>query len=87
MKVTVCFGDTRVIVPCGQGDLLVRELIERAIVRFKKAANKVSCYPLPPVLSTTLIQPTGPRINKVVKERNLIFLLSYTSKIGSIFLF
>jgi len=41
MKVTVCFGETRVIVPCGQGEFLVGELIERAVVRYKKAANKV----------------------------------------------
>ena len=41
MKVTVCFGNTRVIVPCGNGDLLVTELIDKAIVRYKKATNKV----------------------------------------------
>ena len=41
MKVTVCFGNTRVVVPCGNGDLLVTELIDKAIVRYKKATNKV----------------------------------------------
>ena len=41
MKVTVCFGNTRVIVPCGNGDLLVAELIDKAILRYKKATNKV----------------------------------------------
>lgn len=42
MKVTVCFGETRVVVPCGQGDCLVSELIEKAIVRYRKAVGKVS---------------------------------------------
>jgi len=42
MKVTVIFGDTRVVVPCGQGDFLVSELIEKAVVRYRKAAGKVS---------------------------------------------
>lgn len=41
MKVTVCFGNVRVVVPCGAGDLLVRDLIHEAIRRFKKATGKV----------------------------------------------
>ena len=44
MKVTVCFGDTSVVVPCGDGELLVSKLIEKAIVRFKKARGRVSTY-------------------------------------------
>lgn len=40
MKVTVCFGDVRVLVPCGQGDLLVRDLIREATLRYKKATGK-----------------------------------------------
>lgn len=43
MKVTVCFENVRVIVPCGDGDLLVKELIDKAIIRYKKAVGKVSC--------------------------------------------
>lgn len=42
MKVTVCFGDTRILVPCGDGNLLVKELIHEATRRYKKAAGKVS---------------------------------------------
>ena len=42
MKVTVIFGETRVVVPCGQGDFLVSELIEKSVVRYRKAAGKVS---------------------------------------------
>ena len=43
MKVTVCFDRVRVIVPCGDGDLLVKELTEKAVLRYKKATGKVSC--------------------------------------------
>lgn len=42
MKVTVCFGKVRVVVPCGTGELLVRDLKDEAIRRYKKAAGKVS---------------------------------------------
>lgn len=41
MKVTVCFGNVRVVVPCGNGELLVRDLIHEATRRYKKAAGKV----------------------------------------------
>lgn len=41
MKVTVCFGDTRILVPCGDGNLLVKDLINEATRRYKKAAGKV----------------------------------------------
>jgi len=45
MKVTVCFGTVRVVVPCGtDGSLTVRELIGEAICRYKKATNKVSTF-------------------------------------------
>lgn len=43
MKVTVCFGNVRVVVPCGTGELLVRDLINEATRRYKKAAGKVIC--------------------------------------------
>ncbi|XP_067127490.1 LOW QUALITY PROTEIN: partitioning defective 3 homolog [Centruroides vittatus] len=43
MKVTVNFGSVRVIVPCGRGDILVRELTELAVTRYKKATGKPSC--------------------------------------------
>lgn len=43
MKVTVCFRNIRVVVPCGTGELLVRDLIHEATRRYKKAAGKVSC--------------------------------------------
>ncbi|CAK1545298.1 unnamed protein product [Leptosia nina] len=42
MKVTVCFGAVRVLVPCGAGDLLVRDLVREATLRYKKATGQVS---------------------------------------------
>ena len=42
MKVTVCFGSTRVVVPCGEGNFLVKDLISKAIPRYKKATGKVN---------------------------------------------
>lgn len=42
MKVTVNFDNVRVIVPCGDGDLLVRDLMQLAITRYKKATAKVN---------------------------------------------
>uniref|UniRef100_A0A2H1VGY8 SFRICE_001967 n=1 Tax=Spodoptera frugiperda TaxID=7108 RepID=A0A2H1VGY8_SPOFR len=41
MKVTVCFGSVRVLVPCGAGDLLVRDLVREATHRYKKATGQV----------------------------------------------
>ncbi|CAG2206274.1 PARD3 [Mytilus edulis] len=44
MKVTVCFDRVRVIVPCGDGEIPVHSLIEKAITRFKKATVKSGDY-------------------------------------------
>uniref|UniRef100_A0A3B3H2Z7 Par-3 family cell polarity regulator alpha, b n=1 Tax=Oryzias latipes TaxID=8090 RepID=A0A3B3H2Z7_ORYLA len=44
MKVTVCFGRTRVVVPCGDGNIKVRALIQQAVMRYKKAIAKDSNY-------------------------------------------
>lgn len=44
MKVTVRFGKIRVIVPCGDGEMSVRDLIDAAVVRYRKATNKVSVF-------------------------------------------
>lgn len=38
----MCFGSVRVLVPCGAGDLLVRDLIREATLRYKKATGQVS---------------------------------------------
>lgn len=42
MKVTVCFGRTRVVVPCGDGNIKIHSLIQQATMRYKKAIAKVS---------------------------------------------
>jgi len=42
MKVTVCFGRVRVVVPCADGSLSVGELQDKAISRFHKATGRVS---------------------------------------------
>uniref|UniRef100_A0A3Q3WDB8 PDZ domain-containing protein n=1 Tax=Mola mola TaxID=94237 RepID=A0A3Q3WDB8_MOLML len=44
MKVTVCFGRTRVVVPCGDGNLKVHALIQQAVMRYKKAIAKDASY-------------------------------------------
>uniref|UniRef100_A0AAY4ALR7 PDZ domain-containing protein n=1 Tax=Denticeps clupeoides TaxID=299321 RepID=A0AAY4ALR7_9TELE len=44
MKVTVCFGRTRVVVPCGDGNIKVRALIQQAAMRYRKAIAKDSGY-------------------------------------------
>ncbi|CAB3996175.1 zinc finger 180 isoform X2 [Paramuricea clavata] len=41
MKVIVCFGETRILVPCDTGeDTTVKELSEIAVAKFKKVTNK-----------------------------------------------
>ena len=41
MRIQVLFNTTPVLVPCGDGKLTVADLIQKAIVRFKKIKNKV----------------------------------------------
>ncbi|XP_061522324.1 partitioning defective 3 homolog isoform X2 [Phycodurus eques] len=44
MKVTVCFGRTRVVVPCGDGNIKVTSLVEQAAMRYKRAIAKDPSY-------------------------------------------
>ena len=44
MKLTVCFGQVKVIVPCGDGVLTVKELIAKATARYVKASLQVCFY-------------------------------------------
>ncbi|XP_057681039.1 partitioning defective 3 homolog [Corythoichthys intestinalis] len=44
MKVTVCFGRTRVVVPCGDGNIKVTSLVEKAAMRYKRAIAKDPSY-------------------------------------------
>ncbi|XP_058525621.1 partitioning defective 3 homolog isoform X11 [Ochotona princeps] len=44
MKVTVCFGRTRVVVPCGDGRMKVFNLVQQAVTRYRKAIAKDPNY-------------------------------------------
>lgn len=44
MKVTVCFGRTRVVVPCGDGHMKVCSLVQQAVTRYRKAIAKDPSY-------------------------------------------
>ncbi|XP_075464665.1 partitioning defective 3 homolog B isoform X2 [Ascaphus truei] len=44
MKVTVCFGNTGIVVPCKNGKMIVRELIQQAAQRYIKAREKEPGY-------------------------------------------
>lgn len=50
MKVTVCFGRTRVVVPCGDGSMTVCDLVEQAAMRYRKAIAKVRALQLAPTI-------------------------------------
>ena len=41
MRIQVIFGETSLLVPCGDGKLTVGELIEKSVTRFKKVITKV----------------------------------------------
>ena len=36
VRINVKFGDTKLLVPCGDGSIAVNELINKAVGRFKK---------------------------------------------------
>ena len=40
MKLLVCFEGTKVMVPCGAGDITVRELTGQAVARYERAIGK-----------------------------------------------
>jgi len=44
MKVTISFDGTKIVVPCGDGDITVRELINLAVTRYKKVIGKPSHF-------------------------------------------
>lgn len=42
MKVIVCFGEIRILVPCDvEEEMTVKDLTEKAVARYKKVTNKV----------------------------------------------
>ncbi|XP_063694322.1 partitioning defective 3 homolog isoform X4 [Bolinopsis microptera] len=40
MKVTVCFGNTRILVPVGEGSMTVAQLTDKSIARYRKISKK-----------------------------------------------
>ncbi|CAL8104606.1 unnamed protein product [Calicophoron daubneyi] len=44
MKLTVCFGDTKVVVPCGAGELTVRDLAFSALKRARHTFPKLGAH-------------------------------------------
>ncbi|TRY90992.1 hypothetical protein DNTS_023020, partial [Danionella cerebrum] len=44
MKVTVCFGRTRIVVPCGDGNIKVHSLVQQATMRYRRAIAKGEEY-------------------------------------------
>ena len=41
MKVTVCFGEVRIVIPCGDGSGRIKDLADEAVSRYKKSLSKV----------------------------------------------
>ncbi|XP_044734253.1 partitioning defective 3 homolog isoform X2 [Chrysoperla carnea] len=76
MKVTVCFGNVRVVVPCGDGDILVRDLIRESTLRYKKATGKgndswVAVHNLRSQSGGGILDPDD-RLNDVADDREQI---------------
>uniref|UniRef100_A0A8D8LHB1 Partitioning defective 3 homolog n=1 Tax=Cacopsylla melanoneura TaxID=428564 RepID=A0A8D8LHB1_9HEMI len=76
MKVTVCFGPVKVIVPCGDGEILVKDLIRRAITRYKKATGKsgdtwVAVHSLQSQSDGGILDPDD-KLNDVADDREQI---------------
>ena len=44
MKVTISFDGTKIVVPCGVGDITVREMTSLATTRYKKAIGKPGTF-------------------------------------------
>ena len=42
LRIHVKFGDTKVLVPCGDGSIPISEMVEKAIGKYKKAKKLVS---------------------------------------------
>ena len=74
MKVTVCFEDVRVIVPCGDGSLLVRDLIDKATIRYKKATAKVR-YFYNKLLSSSV------KSYRILQSQPILYSVSFMSDI------
>ncbi|CAI9728279.1 partitioning defective 3 homolog isoform X1 [Octopus vulgaris] len=79
MKVTVCFDNVKVIVPCGDGYLPVKELIEKAVIRYKKATGKsndswVTVHSLKTLTDEGILDPDD-YLNDVVDDREQLIAI------------
>ncbi|KRY56200.1 Patched domain-containing protein 3, partial [Trichinella britovi] len=45
MKLTVCFGAVRIVVPVINNDMLIKDLIDESVHRYKKACRKLIRFP------------------------------------------
>ncbi len=43
LRIHVKFGGTKVLVPCGDGSILISDMVDKAIGKYKKA-NKLVSY-------------------------------------------
>ncbi|GAB1601107.1 partitioning defective 3 homolog isoform X1 [Argonauta hians] len=88
MKVTVCFDNVKVIVPCGDGYLPVKELIEKAVVRYKKATGKsdswVSVQSLKTSTDEGILDPDD-FLNDVVDDREQLIAIYDESHLNHVF--
>lgn len=53
MRINVKFGETKVLVPVGEGNITVEELISKAIEKFRKVKKLVSARSLSHSISAT----------------------------------
>lgn len=60
MKVTVSFGDTKVVVPCGDGNMPVRDLIDKAMHRYRKSASAAIAAGVTGPAGLLAASPDGP---------------------------
>ncbi|CAH8654191.1 unnamed protein product [Dicrocoelium dendriticum] len=61
MKVTVCFGTIKVVVPCGQGNMLIRDLANMAVMRYQKSVAQNRAHEGVDPLTSRIVTPILPQ--------------------------
>ncbi|GAA56950.1 partitioning defective protein 3, partial [Clonorchis sinensis] len=77
MKLTVCFGDTKVVVPCGSGELTIRDLAFSALKRLRHTLPKLDIHERVVVHSVTIARDGGildwdDLVRDVLDDRELV---------------
>ncbi|TGZ37151.1 hypothetical protein CRM22_011346, partial [Opisthorchis felineus] len=77
MKLTVCFGDTKVVVPCGSGELTIRDLAFSALKRVRHTLPKLDIHERVVVHSVTIARDGGildwdDLVRDVLDDRELV---------------